>query len=305
MSQALEDIRKQIDTLDDKIHDLLMQRASLIIDISREKKKANIQTVQPAREAAMIRRLLDRHAGALPEAAIVRIWRELVGAVSLLQTGLKVAVTAPDAQNPYWDMAKDYFGSVLPMIRLPSALAAIGAVRGGETSFAVLPWPQDGEKNPWWGYLVSQEPSERMRIVCALPYGSAEENFTNLIDKALVVSKTDFSASGMDHSFLALELDGNVSRARIVDGLKAFDLEPLSVHTRQDVPPAGRGLHIVEVDDYIGENDERLKKIEKKFEESAGRCVSLGGYPVPPVFDARKHQKVQQDADEDTAAAGG
>lgn len=305
MSESLDSIRKQIDMLDNKIHDLLMQRAALVLDISREKEKANLPTVQPAREAQMIRRLLKRHSGALPEAAIVRIWRELVTSVSLLQAGLKVAVAAPDASTACWDLAKDYFGSVLPMMKSSSALTAISAVRSGETSFAVLPWPQDGDSNPWWGFLVNQEPAERMRIIGALPYGSEEETFTNLMDKALVISRSDFSPSGEDHSFLGLEVHGNVSRARIVDGMKAFDLEPLSVSTRLDpVGVAGRGLHIVEVDDYIAEDDARLKKIEQKFEEFQARCVSLGGYPVPPIFKARRSHKESPPSLPDKSAVG-
>ncbi len=95
-SPQLDKIRCQIDALDERIHDALMERAELVLKVGEEKRKNNIQIVQPAREARMIRRLLGRHHGALPEMAVVRIWRELVGAVSLLQTGLKVAVVAPE-----------------------------------------------------------------------------------------------------------------------------------------------------------------------------------------------------------------
>ena len=106
MSETLAEIRKKIDTLDDRIHDLLMERADLIVGVTEEKKKNNIPVVQPAREAMMIRRLLNRHRGPLPEATIVGIWRELVGAVSLLQTGLKVSVSP---ENYCWDGGQELF----------------------------------------------------------------------------------------------------------------------------------------------------------------------------------------------------
>src|SRR5690606_38307673 len=92
MSKKLEELRKKIDALDQVIHDALMARADLIDSVAAEKRKHNLPYVQPAREAQMIRRLLARHRGPLPAAAVVRIWRELVGAVSLLQTGLKISV---------------------------------------------------------------------------------------------------------------------------------------------------------------------------------------------------------------------
>src|SRR5476649_492790 len=111
MSKTVDEIRKTIDGMDNTIHDLLMQRAELVLKIGEEKRKNNVQVVQPDREIIMLRRLLARHKGPLPKEAVVRIWRELVGAVSLLQTGLKVAVAVPDDQSGivYWDMAKDYF----------------------------------------------------------------------------------------------------------------------------------------------------------------------------------------------------
>lgn len=284
MSKNLEELRRKIDTLDDQIHDVLMERAALIVDIAEEKRKANLQYVQPAREAMMIRRLLKRHTGALPQGAIVRIWRELVGAVSLLQTGLKVSVSVEQDGLATWEMAKDYFGSVVPMQKSSSPLVAISSVRDNESSFAVLPWPYDGEDNPWWTYLFSQQEGERMRIVCALPYGSVEDDNTPREDKALVISKIDFSSSGEDHSFIALEVDHRVSRARIVDVLKGLDFEPLSLNTKSRPDTKGHSLHLIEVDDFIAQDDKRLTKIADKFDGHDARCTVLGGYPVPPIY---------------------
>ncbi len=288
MSEKLDEIRKKIDSLDNQIHDLLMQRADLIVDVSEEKKKSNIPVVQPAREAVMIRRLLKRHKGPLPEAAIVGIWRELVGAVSLLQTGLKVAVSAGEGQGYCWDMARIYFGTVLPMTRTSGSIAAVAAVREDEATFAVVPWPQDGEKTPWWTFLAAQEKGQkdRLRIVCALPYGLTEEQNKTNHDRAMIVSKTSFQPSGEDHSFLALEVSAAVSRARVLDVFKALDLKLLTLNTRPAM--AGRSLHFIEMNDFIAEDDKKLKEIEEKFEGQAAKCVALGGYPVPPIFKAKK-----------------
>jgi chorismate mutase-like protein len=179
MSAKLDDIRKKIDSLDNQIHDLLMERADLIMGVTEEKKKNNIPVVQPAREAVMIRRLLGRHRGPLPEAAIVGIWRELVGAVSLLQTGLKVAVSSAPTEAYCWDMAKNYFGTVLPMTKGMNSLMAVSSVRENESNFAVVPWPQDGEKAPWWPFLMNQKDenpsiSKRSRLTRSLVRAPAD-----------------------------------------------------------------------------------------------------------------------------------
>lgn len=294
MSDKLNEIRKTIDSLDNQIHDLLMQRADLITSVSEEKKKSNIPIVQPAREAMMIRRLLKRHRGPLPDAAIIAIWRELVGAVSLLQTGIKVAVSAAPGEGHCWDMAKNYFGTVLPMVKSTTSLVAIGSVRENDSNFAVLPWPQDGEQTPWWPFLMNQK-EDKMRIVCALPYGVSENQVGTIQDRALIISKTDFAPSGEDRSFLALEINPSVSRARIQDVLKSVDLTLLTLNTRLGAGPGGKNLHFIEVNDYIADGDKQLQRIEEKFADSNPKCISLGGYPVPPVLKAAKKDPQKAD----------
>ncbi len=287
MSKKLEEIRKKIDQIDDNVHDLLMERASLVAGVAAEKRKNNMQVVQPAREAKMIRRLLARHKGPLPEAAVVSIWRELVGAVSLLQTGLNVVATVTEEDSHCWNMARDYFGSVLPMKKISSPLAAIGAVRDGSVSFAVLPWPDDTDEKPWWPFILNPEGGQ-MRIVCALPYGQGEGENVTTHERALVVSKIDFKSSDDDHSFIALELDPTVSRARIFDVLKALKLEPLGLHTQSDAEQGVPSLHLVEVGMFVGDDDGKLAEVKDQFGESCLRCIALGGYPALPVFKTIK-----------------
>lgn len=280
MSQKLEEIRKKIDSLDNQIHDLLMERADLIVDVSEEKRKNNTPIVQPAREAKMIRRLLARHRGPLPESAIVRIWRELVGAVSLLQTGLKVSVSAGEGQGYCWDMAKEYFGGALPMVRASAPIAAISAVREDDASFAVLPWPLDGEAAPWWPHLINRE--QDMRIVCAMPYGSPRDNSSGQQDRALVVSKTDYAPSGEDNSFIVIRAPKDVSRTRLIDVFKDQKLQVLGINTKNE--NANESVHLVEVNDYVLMDDPRLEQFSRKFEGMEIKTIVLGGYPVPPVY---------------------
>jgi chorismate mutase / prephenate dehydratase len=163
-------------------------------------------------------------------------------------------------------------------------------VRENDATFAVLPWPQDGEAAPWWPHLFNQQSEDNMRIVAALPYGVPENRVGTMAERALIVSKTDFAASGEDHSFLALELDSTVSRARIVDVFKAVDLKLLTLNTR---PVGGRSLHFIEVDDYVDGKDKRLTEAQEKFNGANARFVALGGYPIPPVFKTFKAETVE------------
>lgn len=308
MPSKVNDIRRRIDELDDRIHDLLMERAGLVLDIGAEKKKSGIQVVQPDREIVMIRRLLGRHRGPLPREAVTRIWRELVGAVSLLQTGLKVAVAAPDGADGFalWDMAKDYFSSVLPMQKMSGALAALAAVREGEATFAVLPWPEDGAKTPWWKHLAEESSgSEPMRIVARLPLGDRSDSPGRAADsdRALAVARLKFEPSGDDRGFIMLDIGKDVSRARIVDKAGAAGLKVLSLYNARH--PSGQGaFHLLEVGEFIAGDDPRLAGLLEKLECPEGRALCLGGYPVPPVYgdkvgkSAAEEEKRKETAEE-------
>lgn len=296
MSKKLDNIRKKIDSLDHQIHDLLMTRAELVSDVAEEKRKHGLQIVHPAREAMMIRRLLERHNSVLPEAAVVRIWRELVGAVSLLQSGLKVVVADSNDTAEYWDMARNYFGSVIPMQKMSSPLLALAAVREGDASFAVLPWPEDmtSEANPWWSHLmhkdvqveggqpVTQAP---MQIVCALPYGSPEnKGFSTLSSRALVVSRIDFKDSEDDHSFVGFDMPPTFSRAKLVDAMQAVDLEPVAIQTCSGAQTHMPSLHLVEIKGHVVCDDPRLATLKDSLSDDIIQMTTLGGYPVVPDY---------------------
>lgn len=257
-SPELDQIRQRIDTLDNQVHDLLMERADLVMQISAEKKKNGIQIVQPAREARMIRRLIKRHRAPLPQETIVRIWRELVGSISLLQTGLSVAVTQKLPE--YWDMARDYFGTVLPMQKSVTEVEALQLVKNDKVNFAVLPSPEESEPDAWWLALID-EPS--LKVIQRLPFGD-KENYKYDAHPALVVAKAGFDTSDDDRSLVALPSEHLNEAQKIFRVLEVY---------------SSNGKVLLEIDEYVLPNDERFAAID---------AVSLGGYPSPLTYKIDK-----------------
>ncbi|NQZ13592.1 MAG: chorismate mutase [Alphaproteobacteria bacterium] len=278
-SKELDEIRQKIDALDTRIHETLRERAELVLQIGEEKRKNNIEIVQPAREARMIRRLLSKHSGVLPEMAVVRIWRELVGAVSLLQTGLKVVVANDEEHPEYWDLAKDYFGSCLPMSRTPTNLTAIAAVREGKANFAVLPWPKDQDENPWWDCLGS-DTDDSIQVIVRLPHGD-DPSEPNPDKRALVVAKAGFDESGEDRSFLMIDCEERISRARVASKAEEAGLKPLSISTKHDSNNDQDHKHLLEVDGYITQDGKDVEALRSLLGEEGVNITCIGGYPVP------------------------
>lgn len=289
MSKKLGEIREQIDSIDNQVHDLLMQRASLVSSVAAAKKKDGLQIVQPAREARMMRRLLHRHEGTLPRATIVRIWRELVSSVALLQSGFRVVVEVSDHSAAHWDIAKDYFGSSIPMTRVSGAANALSALYEDGDCFSVLPWPDLNQENPWWKPLFNQsEEAARLSIICALPYGKTGACEADSSDRALVVSDVSFLPSGEDVTFLGVELDSDVSRARISSCVQAAGATLINTYSEALTEVEGAAVpkcHLLEVDGYIEDRDAVLNDILQAFDGDCYRCQVFGGYPVVPDIE--------------------
>ena len=67
---AIDDLRRQIDEIDTRLHDLLMRRSSVVAEIGTLKGSNGNGYFRPGREAAILRRLVERHQGSLPKATV-------------------------------------------------------------------------------------------------------------------------------------------------------------------------------------------------------------------------------------------
>ncbi|MGH1404463.1 MAG: chorismate mutase [Alphaproteobacteria bacterium] len=293
MSKKLSEIRVEIDSIDNQVHDLLMQRASLVSSVAAAKKKEGLQIVQPAREARMMRRLLSRHEGPLPRSTIIRIWRELVGSVALLQSGFSVIVSEHSGQCMYWDIAKEYFGGTVPMRKETSHQVIFSDVLSDKKeSFGVLPWPEAESVSPWWESLFHQdEHGETLSIICALPYGQSQENSQA---RALVVSKVSFISSDLDMSFVALEVDTTVSRSRIGDVMQEVGLDVHNLYSGTSPNNTSHNLYLIEVDGFMDAHHENLKTIKNILGDKCLYCNAVGGYPVIPDINDTEKEPVEQ-----------
>lgn len=110
--QTLDTLRQAIDRIDDTIHDLLMERTERVqqVGLLKERGPADLSFYRPEREALIHRRLEARHQGALPIAALHRIYREIISASLNLERKLAVVYLGPEATFTHQAAIKQ-FGS--------------------------------------------------------------------------------------------------------------------------------------------------------------------------------------------------
>ena len=75
---TLEELRTQIDTLDDRLLRLLTERAQLALQVGQVKKRDGKRVFDPERERAVLKRMIDANRGPLPAGAVKKIFHEIV-----------------------------------------------------------------------------------------------------------------------------------------------------------------------------------------------------------------------------------
>ncbi|MDR3451056.1 MAG: chorismate mutase [Alphaproteobacteria bacterium] len=281
--QALADYRAQIDRIDMVLHDLLRERAEIIDQVKKLKGKQHIY-IRPGREAQMLRALVGRPQGKLPEGFVVRLWREMISDFTLMEgPGLKVAVTVPPKGPDLWDLSRDFYGAFTPLMEVPSASAAIKAVQADKATVAVVPLPDAKDKDAWWTLLAADK-KNTLTVFAIVPFENLKagrSNARNSMPGGLVVGKLYPELTGDDHSFLALQCvhvpEGEMKRLLGKAGYKVRQMIAQSGGRGGSAPT----VYLVETEGYVGRNDTRLARLRAMLGSRLQHLAPLGGYAVP------------------------
>src|SRR5882724_7716628 len=126
---SLEVLRKEIDAIDAQVHSLLMQRGDIIDRLIAVKQTQEVGSAfRPAREADMMRRLVERHHGILPLDTVESIWRVLISTFTYVQAPFSVHADISLGESAMRDSARFHFGFTVPYLAHFSAPAAVEAV---------------------------------------------------------------------------------------------------------------------------------------------------------------------------------
>jgi chorismate mutase / prephenate dehydratase len=283
----LDSLRRQIDGVDDAIHDLLMERAALSDQVGAIKQGARPVLFRPGREAAILKRLLARHAGPLPPEVVVQVWREIIAASTRLQGPFKVAIYAPSGAEHALELARAHFGVLTPLLPMSSVGPVLSALADGHAQLGLLPLPEETPDEPWWRGFGGGLP-DALSIIARLPFAA-----TALQPAALVVGQQAFEPTGEDRGYLVVETDKEISRARLSAALEAAGLKPLGFPAEVHVADGrgrARATLLVETDSYAGADDRRLAAAHEKAGEGVLAIRSIGGYAVPLLLGRRRRK---------------
>src|SRR3984885_7086810 len=163
---GLGDLRKEIDRIDEAMHGLLMERGEIINRLIAVKgTQESGSAFRPAREAEMMRRLVQRHRGILPIDTIESIWRVIISTFTYVQAPFAVHADVSVGESAMRDSARFHFGFVVPYVSHFSAQAAVEAVAKSKGDLALV--SAVSSRTPWWNAL---EADGAPKIIARLPF---------------------------------------------------------------------------------------------------------------------------------------
>lgn len=278
-SESLDALRTEVDSLDDRILELLMKRCAVTQRIGNLKGDGPV--LRPGREALILRRIITQWTGALPKRTVVRMWRELLSGVVSSQGPFSLAVWMPERGAGYLEVARNQYGAYTPATSHQSASQVVREVTSGNATLGVLPLPRWEDEAPWWPQILSSA-ADAPRIVARLPMtGPGPLGIEGLVIACLPLEET-----GDDRSVIAVETEANISRSAFTGALEAVGLAPRAVWDTRAATGDSAQYHLVEVRGFVAEADPRLANLRATSEGEAIRnTLVLGTYAAPLSAD--------------------
>ena len=201
--RTLDDIRREIDRLDAEMHKLLIARSGVIERLIAIKQgQGGGSAFRPAREASMLRAIVERHEGRLPVDTVEGIWRIIISTFTYVQSPYAVHIDVSRGEQAIRDSERFHFGFTVPVTPHFGAGGVIEAVARSGGDLGMFALDGGAAAGAWWMRLI--EP-DAPKVIARLPFVERPDHPAGL--PVYVISKP-LSDGGARHIVLeAIWLD--------------------------------------------------------------------------------------------------
>ncbi len=135
---TLEQLRQQIDELDNEMLEILNKRMEVVKHVGELKKTTQTVIYRPEREKQIIDRLAEMSQGLLTRTAIEAIYLEIFAVSRNLELPERIAYLGPEGSFTH-QAAESRFGAMSDYLPLPSIRSVFESVDTGRARFGVVP----------------------------------------------------------------------------------------------------------------------------------------------------------------------
>jgi chorismate mutase len=167
---TLDEIRREIDAIDDGLLDLLARRfqaSARVRGVKTGDGTLRASPIRPAREAEILRRLMARRDADVAPETLVRLWRVILTSSTLAQAAVTVHLPAAVNETPPLRDAVTLHFAATPVVVHEGAAAAIDSLGARPGDVAVVT-PQSG-----WTMALTASGGKVPRVIGVLPQLSA------------------------------------------------------------------------------------------------------------------------------------
>lgn len=144
MTHELQQLRRQIDAVDQQLLTLLNQRATLAQAVGHHKQQEKSCVFRPEREAQVIASLQASNLGPLSNEHVAHVWREVMSGCRSLEEPQRVAYLGPTGTFSE-QAALQFFGSSIEHVACASIDDVFQSTAAGSAHFGVVPLENSSE----------------------------------------------------------------------------------------------------------------------------------------------------------------
>jgi chorismate mutase/prephenate dehydratase len=134
----LDPLRTKIDSLDEKIVELLNERAKIVVEIGKLKQASNSPIYAPDREKAILERIRQLNHGPLGNRCLEAVYRELMSGSFALEKPLRIGFLGPLGTFSHAAAVRK-FGNSVEYVELADISSVFEEVVRGHTDYGMVP----------------------------------------------------------------------------------------------------------------------------------------------------------------------
>ena len=266
----LDELRKIIDQIDEKIVQLLNERCKIAGQVGVWKIENGHPIFVPEREKLLFEKLKKQNPGPLSDDSLTNIYREVISGAIAVEQPLKIGYCHNNIPDLLRHPARLTFGDSAEYLLFDSVHQLFTALENGECSYCAVPF-YDG-KDAFDGDTIDALLKTDMNII-------AERISPAQGSSSLIIGAQSPINTGDDRTALRIEMpDSGTAFEQILNIFKEKSIDLICCEQRISQNNADNNMLLVEIEGHPTEDC--VKSAIFAIEKSVIKIEILGGFPL-------------------------